>query len=151
MIRMSVLYPETEGATFDHDYYRDTHVPLAVKTWSPERTEIDKGVSGPYVAAVHFMFGSTDEMNAALGALIARLRVHLPDVVGLSEMWTEDDRERVTNELRDLYPNFVEGPHDPIDLVVTDAELMGGGLLLLSRHRIVASGSTVAATPAIQV
>ena len=23
MIRMSVLYPVTEGATFDHDYYRD--------------------------------------------------------------------------------------------------------------------------------
>ena len=31
-----VLYPETEGATFDHDYYRDKHVPLALKAWGLE-------------------------------------------------------------------------------------------------------------------
>ena len=24
MIRVSVFYPATEGATFDHDYYRET-------------------------------------------------------------------------------------------------------------------------------
>lgn len=66
MIRFSVLYPETDGATFDHDYYRDTHVPLAVKTWGLASAEVDKGVGGPYVAAVHFLFESTDAMNAAL-------------------------------------------------------------------------------------
>lgn len=68
MIRMSVLYPETDGASFDHDYYRDKHVPLAVQTWGVQRTEIDKGVNGPYVAAVHFFFDSMDACNAALGA-----------------------------------------------------------------------------------
>lgn len=68
MIRLSVLYPATEGATFDHDYYRDQHVPLAVRTWSPERTEIDKGVDGPYVAAVHFVFASQEALGAAMGA-----------------------------------------------------------------------------------
>ena len=41
MIRYSVLYPAAEGAMFDHDYYRDTHVPLAAKTWNPARVEID--------------------------------------------------------------------------------------------------------------
>ena len=29
MIRLSVFYPATEGASFDHDYYREKHVPLA--------------------------------------------------------------------------------------------------------------------------
>jgi uncharacterized protein (TIGR02118 family) len=67
MIRLSVLYPATEGATFDHDYYRDQHVPLAVRTWNPERAEIDKGVDGPYVAAVHFVFASNDALGAAMG------------------------------------------------------------------------------------
>jgi uncharacterized protein (TIGR02118 family) len=64
---VSVLYPETEGATFDHDYYRDKHVPLAARTWSPASTEIDRAVNGPYVAAVHFVFDSMDAMNAAMG------------------------------------------------------------------------------------
>ena len=58
MIRLSVFYLTTEGAAFDHDYYRDQHVPLAVKTWGIDAYEIDKGVDGPYVAAVHFTFES---------------------------------------------------------------------------------------------
>ena len=36
MIRLSVFYPSTEGATFDHDYYRNKHVPLCLKTWGLE-------------------------------------------------------------------------------------------------------------------
>ena len=68
MIRMSVLYPETDGASFDHSYYSDKHVPLCVDTWGVKRTEIDKGVNGPYVAAVHFFFDSMDDCQAALGA-----------------------------------------------------------------------------------
>jgi uncharacterized protein (TIGR02118 family) len=67
MIRVSVYYPTTEGATFDHDYYRDSHVPLAAKTWNPTSTEIDKGVDGPYVAAVHFQFESQEALQAAMG------------------------------------------------------------------------------------
>ena len=68
MIRMSVLYPITEGYVFDHDYYRTRHVPLALRTWGLEQAEIDKGVDGPYVAAVHFRFGSLEAMAAALSA-----------------------------------------------------------------------------------
>lgn len=68
MIRVSVTYPITEGATFDHDYYRSTHVPLAVKAWNPVRTEIDKGVDGPNVAAVHMVFASLEAFQAAVGS-----------------------------------------------------------------------------------
>jgi uncharacterized protein (TIGR02118 family) len=66
MIRMSVLYPNGDGTTFDHDYYRDKHVPMAVATWEPVSAEIDRGLNGPYVAAVHFTFASIDDMKAAL-------------------------------------------------------------------------------------
>lgn len=68
MIRLSVYYPNTEGATFDHDYYRDHHVPLAVKTWGLEGAEIDRGLDGPYLAAVHLRFASREELDAAMGA-----------------------------------------------------------------------------------
>jgi uncharacterized protein (TIGR02118 family) len=68
MIRLSVLYPSTEGAKFDHDYYRDTHVPLCVKTWGLEGAEIDKGLDGPYVAAVHFKFASPEALQGAMAA-----------------------------------------------------------------------------------
>jgi uncharacterized protein (TIGR02118 family) len=67
MIRFSVLYPATEGASFDQDYYRDKHVPLAVRTWGLDGAEIDKGLDGPYVAAVHFTFDSMEAMGAAMG------------------------------------------------------------------------------------
>ena len=67
MIRLSVLYPSTEGATFDHDYYLNKHVPLAVKTWALDGAEIDKGIDGPYVAAVHFVFASLEDMGAKMG------------------------------------------------------------------------------------
>jgi uncharacterized protein (TIGR02118 family) len=68
MIRLSVFYPTTEGATFDHDYYRTKHVPLAVKTWGLDGAEIDKGIDGPYVAAVHFTFDSPEALAAAMGS-----------------------------------------------------------------------------------
>lgn len=68
MIRLSVYYPKTDGATFDHDYYRDSHIPLCLSTWGLESAEIDKGVNGPHVAAVHFKFDSLDAMNAAMAA-----------------------------------------------------------------------------------
>ena len=68
MIRLSVYYPATDGATFDHDYYRTTHVPLCVQTWGLDGAEIDRGVDGPYVAAVHFRFDSLDALNAAMSS-----------------------------------------------------------------------------------
>lgn len=67
MIRLSVLYPKTDGASFDHDYYANKHVPLACATWGVEGAQIDKGIDGPYVAAVHFTFDSLEALGAAMG------------------------------------------------------------------------------------
>jgi uncharacterized protein (TIGR02118 family) len=66
MIRLSVFYPTTEGATFDHEYYRNQHVPLCLKTWGLDSAEIDRGLDGPHVAAVHFRFESPDALSAAM-------------------------------------------------------------------------------------
>lgn len=66
MIRFSVFYPATEGATFDHEYYRDHHVPLCCRTWGLDSAEIDQGLDGPYVAAVHFQFESAEAMQTSM-------------------------------------------------------------------------------------
>ena len=68
MIRLSVLYPSTEGATFDHEYYEEHHMALLHQHWAPERLEVDRGVSGPYVAGVHVWFADQDALNTAFAA-----------------------------------------------------------------------------------
>jgi hypothetical protein len=84
------------------------------------------------------------DRDGALGHLIAILRERRPDVVGLSEMWSAGDRERIRWELSEVYPYTLDGPNDPLaETPAGDVELMGGGLLLLSRHRIVTSTQTV--------
>jgi uncharacterized protein (TIGR02118 family) len=67
MIRVSVLYPSGDDVTFDHDYYKNTHVPMCTEAWNVG-AEIDKGVNGPYQAAVHFFFESLEAMQTAMGS-----------------------------------------------------------------------------------
>jgi len=93
MIRLSVFYPTTEGATFDHDYYRQKHVPLACSSWGLDGAEIDRGLDGPYVAAVHFKFASPDALAAAMasegtGAVLADVANYttIPPVLQTSEI-----------------------------------------------------------------
>jgi uncharacterized protein (TIGR02118 family) len=93
MIRMSAYYPKTEGADFDHEYYHDTHIPLCIKAFGLERAEIDRGLDGPHVAAVHFRFDSHDAYKAAMATPeAARLADDIPNyttiapVIQVSEM-----------------------------------------------------------------
>jgi uncharacterized protein (TIGR02118 family) len=69
MIRVTVNYPTTEGANFDHDYYKATHIPLCLANWEGAKSaQIDKGINGPNVAAVHFMFESMESFQSSLGS-----------------------------------------------------------------------------------
>jgi uncharacterized protein (TIGR02118 family) len=69
MIRVTVNYPSAEGSTFDHDYYQNTHIPLCRTSWPAAKSaEIDKGVNGPNVAAVHFTFDSMEAFQASMGS-----------------------------------------------------------------------------------
>jgi uncharacterized protein (TIGR02118 family) len=52
MFRVAILYPSTEGATFDHDYYLKSHMPMVAghlgtncASWG-----VDKVLDGPHVA-----------------------------------------------------------------------------------------------------
>ena len=67
------------------NYYRTVHVPMAVKGWNPLSAQIDKGVSGPYEAAVHFVFPTVAAFENAMGMPVtADLMADLPNYTNIS-------------------------------------------------------------------
>ena len=50
MIKVSVMYPNTPGARFDHTYYRDKHMPMVKRLMgdSCKFYTVDKGLAGRY-------------------------------------------------------------------------------------------------------
>jgi uncharacterized protein (TIGR02118 family) len=75
MIKFNVIYPFQPGMRFDHDYYRDTHMPLLAKRLGAvcRSYTIDKGVAGrapadqmPFAAACSVYCESVEAFRAAL-------------------------------------------------------------------------------------
>jgi len=76
MIKVSVMYPNTPGARFDHDYYRDKHMPL-LKLRMKEKCKyytIDKGLAGgapgapaTYVGMCHIFCDSVEDFQSGFG------------------------------------------------------------------------------------
>jgi uncharacterized protein (TIGR02118 family) len=76
MIKVSVMYPYAPNARFDHDYYRDKHMPMlqarlgaACKGYT-----IDKGLSGrepgtppTYIGMCHVFADSVEAYQSAFG------------------------------------------------------------------------------------
>ncbi len=76
MIKVSVMYPNTPGARFDHTYYRDKHMPLLQARMGDKclRYAIDKGLAGgapgapaTYVGMCHIYCNSVEDFQAAFG------------------------------------------------------------------------------------
>jgi uncharacterized protein (TIGR02118 family) len=75
MIKVSILYPNEEGKTFDMDYYEKTHMPMMASIIGKNLKfyEIDKGVAGrtpadkiPFVAIGYFYCYKLTEYNEAI-------------------------------------------------------------------------------------
>ena len=76
MIKVSVMYPNTPGARFNHEYYRDTHMPL-VKARMGESCKsytVDKGLAGStpgapatYVGMCHIFCDTVASFQAGFG------------------------------------------------------------------------------------
>ena len=76
MIKVTVMYPNTPGARFDHEYYRDKHMPLVQARMgkSCKHYSVDKGLGGgapgapaPYVAMCHIFCESVEAFQAGFG------------------------------------------------------------------------------------
>ena len=82
MIKVSVMYPNTPDARFDHAYYRDTHMPL-LKARMGEHCQsytIDRGLAGgtpgsapTYVGMCHIFCDSVEAFQAGFGPHAAEI------------------------------------------------------------------------------
>ena len=76
MIKVTVMYPNIPGARFDHEYYRDKHMPL-VKQRMGETCKyytVDRGLAGaapdapaPYVAMCHIICDTVEAFQKGFG------------------------------------------------------------------------------------
>lgn len=104
MIKVTVMYPYTEGARFDHAYYRQVHMPLVkARLGSACRYyTVDKGLSGrepgsppAFVAMCAFICDSVEAYGAALQEHVAEIRADIANytdivpVVQFSEVVVE--------------------------------------------------------------
>ncbi|WP_338089458.1 EthD family reductase [Maribacter huludaoensis] len=82
MIKVSVMYPNSEGVKFDTEYYKNTHLPMVQKLVGSalKELELDLGVGGrapgkaaPYVAIAHLSL----TMWLLFKQPLVRMRQHL--------------------------------------------------------------------------
>lgn len=88
MIKLSVMYPTTDGARFDFDYYCNKHIPmvLALLGEACKGATVDEGLCGAnlklpatHVAVAGLLFASTPEFEAAFGPVAAQVMADLPN------------------------------------------------------------------------
>jgi len=76
MIKVSVLYPNTEGKKFDMAYYCDKHIPMVKQKLGAacKRIDVDQGLAGAqpgsrpsFAAMCYLSFDSVDAFQGAFG------------------------------------------------------------------------------------
>ncbi|MEO5698081.1 MAG: EthD family reductase [Burkholderiaceae bacterium] len=93
MIKVSVMYPNTPGARFNHEYYRDKHMPM-VKSRMGEHCEyytVDKGLAGgtadapaTYVGMCHIFCKSAEAFQAGFGPHAKEIMDDIPNYTDLA-------------------------------------------------------------------
>ena len=82
MIKVSVMYPQSPGTRFDHDYYREKHLPLIKRSMGAglKYYTIDKELTAgaPYVAMCHLMCDSLESYQSAMGPHAAEIKADIP-------------------------------------------------------------------------
>ena len=77
MYKVSVMYPNGDGATFDHAYYRDRHMPMVKEKLGAalSRYTVDKGIAGgapgsppAFVASCSLFVESLEAFQAGMAA-----------------------------------------------------------------------------------
>jgi uncharacterized protein (TIGR02118 family) len=95
MIKVNILYPSREGATFDMDYYLNKHVPMVLQLVGDacKGGGVDEGVCGAdpasaptYAVIGHLLFESVEEFQASFGPHAAEIMADLPNFTNCEAM-----------------------------------------------------------------
>ncbi len=93
MIKVSVLYANAPDVRFDHDYYRDRHMPLLKARMgdSCKSYTVDKGLAGgapgskpPYVALCHIYCESLASFQAGFGPHAAEIMADIANYTNVT-------------------------------------------------------------------
>ena len=88
MIKVSVMYPNKEGSTFDMAYYCDTHMPLVRQKLGAalKGVAVEQGIAGPmpgspppYLALGHLWFESLEAFQTAFAPHAQALMGDIPN------------------------------------------------------------------------
>jgi uncharacterized protein (TIGR02118 family) len=104
VIKVSVMYPNKPGARFNHEYYRDKHMPLVKSRMGAtcKYYTVDKGLAGgapgepaTYVGMCHIFCDSVEAFQAGFGPHAKEILADIPNysdltpVIQISEVVVE--------------------------------------------------------------
>ncbi len=86
MIRVSVLYPNRDGNTFDMEYYCKSHIPMAQRLLGATAVSVELGIEGglpgtaaPYLAIGHLQFESLEVFQKGIMANGQEIMADIPN------------------------------------------------------------------------
>ncbi len=91
-IKVSALYPDGEGKTFDMDYYCNKHTPMVIELLGDAliRATVEKGLSGgepdspaTYAAMGNLYFESVEMFHNSFGQNANKIMADLPNFTNI--------------------------------------------------------------------
>jgi uncharacterized protein (TIGR02118 family) len=92
MIKVSVLYPNSEGVRFDMKYYLGTHIPLVEEKLGAacKGVQVEAGLGGAapdsaatYVCMGHLLFDSVETYQAAFAPHVEAIMGDIPNYTNI--------------------------------------------------------------------
>ncbi len=92
MIKVTIMYANGEGKTFDMDYYETKHMPMLADLFGEtlKKIEIDKGIAGrtpddtvPYLAIGYLYFDSLKDYQEAFAPHAEQIRGDIPNYTNI--------------------------------------------------------------------
>ena len=93
LIKISIMYANATGNTFDMDYYASKHMPMLAETFGEAmmKYEIDSGISGrtadetaPYIAIGHLYFYRLSDYENLFGQHRKKILGDIPNYTNLT-------------------------------------------------------------------